>query len=575
MVSVLWVWLSAFLYTGCRLLKWGDHVSLRYDACMRPGYAHKLLNREAFVALRPTLRAQGVTLVHCHGCFDIVHPGHIRHLRFAAEQGDRLIVSVTPDRFVNKGPGRPMFGEQMRAESLAALEFVDWVVIHDQPTATGLLGQTCPEVYVKGAEYSNKHDERFEQEKQIVEASGGRVIFSDDDVVYSSSAIIESLRSSTHDSGVGLGLLALYKSYDLSSNTIAGCFERARGKRVTVLSESILDVYAHCRWPEIAQEHPMLSLFPDREESFDGGGAIIASHLAAMGLEVTLCTPLGADAESKLFRARMSQRGVEVVPIATDQPLPRKIRYLVDQKKVMKIDSSIRVHVAPGTLDGLVDRIRGTACDALVIADFGLGLFANKLASQLIPKVRDRVGMILGDVSGRRAQLGEMNGADVLCPCEVELRQMLDAEHEPLGQLTERALRITGVQALCVTRAAEGLQIERPLLPKVHLPAMCSDPVDVLGCGDALLTAMAACLLGGADHIQAGFAGSLAAAIQGETHGNIPISTAQVVDRARTLSVQLAFEQAMSHTNTEATVSIEPRVNGPATHMALSEYTAP
>lgn len=503
-----------------------------------------MLNRQAFATRRLLMREQGLTLVHCHGCFDIVHPGHIRHLRFAAEQGDRLIVSVTPDRFVNKGPGRPMFNERMRAENLAALELVDWVIIHDESTATGLIQEIQPDVYVKGAEYASNHDPRFEQEQRCVEAAGGVVVFSSDDVVYSSSDIIESLSALRHSNGLGSGLHALSKAHDLSSHAIAKCFEHAKGKRVMVLSESILDVYAHCRWPEIAQEHPMLSLFPDREESFDGGGAIIASHLAAMGLEVTLCTPLGDDAESNQFRSRMVQRGVEVCSLFTDQPMPRKIRYLVEQKKVMKIDSNVRFDIDPECTEQIMDRVNASEFDAMIIADFGLGLFSHKLASRVISGVRARVGMILGDVSGRRAQLGEMNGADVLCPCEVELRQMLEANDEPIGLLAERAMEITRVRTLCLTRAAEGLQIYRQGKPSVHLPALCTDPVDVLGCGDALLTAMAVSLLGDADHIQAGFIGSLAAAIQGETHGNIPITSIQIVERARELGAQLAFDQS-------------------------------
>lgn len=542
---------------------------------MQPGYAHKVIGRQAFLARRASLREQGLTLVHCHGCFDIVHPGHVRHLRFAAEQGDRLVVSVTPDQYVNKGPGRPMFDERLRADNLAALEFVDWVIIHDQPTATELLEQMQPDVYVKGAEYAKNQDPRFERERRSVEGAGGRVVFSSDDVVYSSSAIIESLSAMCHSIGSDHGLLALSKTYDLSTHAIARSLERAKGKRVMVLSESILDVYAHCRWPEIAQEHPMLSLFPDREECFDGGGAIIASHLAAMGLEVTLCTPLGNDAESELFRSRMTQRGVEIFAIETDQTMPRKIRYLVDQKKVMKIDSSVRFDADPGCASQIADRVHESEYDAMIIADFGLGLFANKLASRVIALVRDRVGMILGDVSGRRAQLGEMNGADVLCPCEVELRQMLGAEHESLSTLAERAMQITGVRALCLTRAAEGLQIYRPSQGALHIPALCSDPVDVLGCGDALLTAMTASLLGDADPIQAGFIGSLAAAIQGETHGNIPISSHQIIERARELAAQLAFDHAQSQHAVPALSIVEPvgypsgAVNSP------NECTAP
>ncbi len=528
---------------------------------MRPVYTGKIINLGALVAHREAARAQGQTVVLCHGCFDIVHPGHIRHLRFAAEQGDRLVVTLTADRFVNKGPGRPMFDERLRADNLAALSFVDWVVINDHPTAAELLEAIRPDIYVKGAEYAHNADPRFEQERSCVEATGGRVVFSSDDVVYSSSALIESLRVLRDPAMHSDGFVRLAQTHDLSTAAVARAFESARGKRVMVLSESIIDIYEHCHWPETAQEHPMLSLRPEREERFDGGGAIIASHLAAMGLGVTLCTPVGQDPESQSFAARMRHAGVDIHPLNTDRPIPRKVRYLVDHNKVMKIDSNTRYAFGPECADEIVSHItQSGGYDALVIADFGLGLFANTLASRVISAVRERVGMILGDVSGRRAQLGEMRGADVLCPCEVELRQMLDSEHEPLVLLAQRAMEITGVNTICVTRAGDGLEIFHRNSQPVILPALCVNPVDVLGCGDALLTAMTATLLGGGDHVQAGFIGSLAAAIEGESHGNIAVSSSQVIGRARQLAAQFIHEQVLVEQGLKAIGSIEPRI---------------
>ena len=80
-------------------------------------------------------RTQGVKIIQCHGVFDLLHPGHIRHFQEAKAQGDRLVVTVTPDRFVNKGPGRPAFTEALRLETIAALEVVDYVVLNDSPDA--------------------------------------------------------------------------------------------------------------------------------------------------------------------------------------------------------------------------------------------------------------------------------------------------------------------------------------------------------------------------------------------------------------------------------------------------------
>ncbi len=506
---------------------------------MHPSDHTKLVQIDALPELREGLRARGLTLAHCHGCFDIVHPGHIHHLKFAARQGDRLIVSVTPDRFVNKGPERPMFNERLRAENLAALGFVDYVVINDAPTAESLLGLIQPDRYIKGAEYASNRDPRFIRERDIVEHHGGGVVFSLDDLVYSSSALVESIRNEAQRSEPEASLHSLAREHDLSPDAIGRDLNTARGKRVLVLSECIVDLYAHCQHPEVAQEHPILSLCPDREEQFDGGGAIIARHLTALGLDVTLCTPLGRDTESLALSERLGHQGIRVEPIACETPPPVKLRYLVNNEKIMKIDSGTRYALDASCSDQIIRHVHTEGgYDAMVIADFGLGLFANQLASRVITAVRGHIGMILGDVSGRRARLSEMRGADVLCPCEVELRQMLDADDEPIAQLAARAMEITRVGTLCVTRAAQGLMIfDRD--SGVHaVPALCPDPVDVLGCGDALLTAMCVSFLGGADRVRAGFAGSIAAAIEGESRGNHPVGVAQILERARFLCGQ-------------------------------------
>ncbi len=138
----------------------------------------------------PVVRAaqrDGRTVVLCHGCFDIVHPGHVRHLQHAARLGDCLVVSITGDSMMNKGAGRPLIPQELRAENLAALDCVDWVVVHQAPTAVDLLRALRPDVYVKGREYEVSSDPQFQAEKDVVEGYGGRLVFTSGDVVFSSS----------------------------------------------------------------------------------------------------------------------------------------------------------------------------------------------------------------------------------------------------------------------------------------------------------------------------------------------------------------------------------------------------
>src|SRR5690554_6067465 len=110
-----------------------------------PAIRRKILSRDSLLDLRAEARSDGRTVVQCHGCFDIVHPGHIRHLQQAARLGDILLVSITADAAMRKGDGRPLFPQELRAENLAALDFVDWVHIDRQETALELLEAVQPD----------------------------------------------------------------------------------------------------------------------------------------------------------------------------------------------------------------------------------------------------------------------------------------------------------------------------------------------------------------------------------------------------------------------------------------------
>src|SRR5918993_610806 len=153
----------------------------------------KVCTFDELIALREAAARDGHLVVHCHGCFDIVHPGHIQYLQYARSQGDLLVVSLTADPNVNKGASRPLIPEDLRAASVAALECVDFVYVNPHPTAVELIDALEPDVYVKGREYETNHDPRFLAERDAVTTHGGRVIFSSGEVVYSSTALIENV----------------------------------------------------------------------------------------------------------------------------------------------------------------------------------------------------------------------------------------------------------------------------------------------------------------------------------------------------------------------------------------------
>jgi rfaE bifunctional protein nucleotidyltransferase chain/domain len=138
------------------------------------------------------LTAQGKTIVHCHGCFDLMHPGHIKYFQAAKRLGDILVVTVTPDRYVDKGPGRPVFNETLRAESIAALECVDFVAINQWPTAVETLRLLRPNFYVKGQEFEQLEDKtgKLQQEYAVVKEIGAEIRFTHE-IVFSSTQLLQ------------------------------------------------------------------------------------------------------------------------------------------------------------------------------------------------------------------------------------------------------------------------------------------------------------------------------------------------------------------------------------------------
>src|SRR5215207_11025784 len=274
------------------------------------GPERKVCTLDQLLALRRAAAAEGKTVVHCHGCFDIVHPGHIHHLQFARSLGDLLIVSISADSHVNKGLNRPLIPDDLRASTLAALECVDCVYLNTDSTATDLLEALKPDVYVKGQEYAHNNDPRFLAQRDAVTRHGGRVVFSSGDVVYSSTALIGSMRLA--DAMGGEKVSRFCDRFDLSPLKLQSIVHQFREQRVLVIGDYILDRYHFCDASGVAGEAPMMALRSLEQKDFDGGAGVIAAHLAELGAKPMLVTNLADDETSCQAEMRLRSRAVDV-----------------------------------------------------------------------------------------------------------------------------------------------------------------------------------------------------------------------------------------------------------------------
>lgn len=482
-----------------------------------------------------SLRKSGKTVALCHGCFDILHPGHLRYLAFARGQADKLVVTVTGDSLVGKGPERPFVPLELRMEALAALEMVDFVAASPAPTAVEAIEKLRPDLYVKGKEYETSADPRFIDERNCVERFGGRVIFSSGDVVYSSTHLIRAFRERLRvdDSR----WLSLCRRHGISRGNIEAIFTRMEKLRFVVVGDVILDEYVHCDVLGVASESPVLNLSALSSEHFVGGAGIIASHLARLGCRVELVSVMGGDEGARWIKDRLKDEGITLTAVEdATRPTVRKSRYVVEEQKVMKVDdyrrhpldSAIRDKVIAAGMNAL------DGADGALFADFGYGVLPDPvidaLATAAIAKGVQTSAVTSTSLRGNILRFPKMT---LITPTEREARTSVGDFESGLSVLALNLYRKTGDINVAITLGARGLVYFSPppkgadspdvRLATEYIPALPAVSRDPMGAGDALAATAAAALKAGAPPVIACLIGDAAAAQEIQRFGNVPL----------------------------------------------------
>ncbi len=514
-------------------------------------YLAKIKTKDELSAIVRQDRASGRVVVQCHGCFDILHPGHLRHLSWAKKQGDVLVVSVSADAVVQKGRNRPFVPESLRAEGLAALEVVDYVTVDDGEWAGPILELLRPDVYVKGKEFEDVHDGRFGRERRLVESFGGRVVFSSGDVVYSSTHIIDQHQDQLEP--VEEQVQAYCRRHGMSAARLKSLMDAVEGKRVVVVGETIVDTYVYTEPLGMSAEAPVLVVRPREQETFIGGAAIVAQHLGALGAESQLVSFVGNDAAAERVRKHLAARGVMAELFSEPgRATIVKTRYIADGKKVLNVNTFTDQDLSKEAEAELLARLEavGAEADAVVVTDFGYGVVTQAVIDWAARIHEHRGVPVVGDVqcSTQIGDVRRMKGVTVIAPSEREARLSAWDRTSGVADLGAKLLMDTGNRAVIVTLGARGMMLfdsrgvdaaslsgkhlheVKQELTIEYLPSLCTLPVDPMGAGDALLASVAACLAAGASITEAGFVAMGAAAVAVGNMGNVPVTRDQVVD---------------------------------------------
>ncbi|HPM24414.1 MAG TPA: adenylyltransferase/cytidyltransferase family protein [Phycisphaerae bacterium] len=473
----------------------------------------KVVTLEALLSALRAPRAAGRTVVHCHGCFDIVHPGHIRYLQFARELGDILVVSLTGDAKIAKGPDRPYIPEELRAENVAALEFVDWVVIDPHATACDLLARLRPDIYVKGREYAQATDPRFQRERQIVEGYGGRVAFHSGEVVFSSTRLLESMRDDQQLDEQRLQTLC--QRAGITVDVVRRAIARCAGLRVVVIGDLLREQYVFCD-AGAADDAPVLAAQRLGGAAYWGGAAAVALQLRALGAVPTLIAAVGRDVARPRVSEELGDFGVTCRLLPERPGLIERTTFIADDAKLFKLTDG-----SSAPLDSAAEKraaaVLGeclTGADVLLWCDHGFGMVSpGLLATGMIAACQGRL-FVAGYAAGQRGQLLGLTGAHLLTATERQVREALHDMASGLPAVVSNLLNLTHGQTALVSLRKRGVlgfdaggdrtghaagesSAWRERLRSEFVPTFARHAVDLLGAEEAVLAAAALVLAGG------------------------------------------------------------------------------
>ncbi|WP_319776833.1 PfkB family carbohydrate kinase [Maridesulfovibrio sp.] len=471
------------------------------------------------------LRANGKRIVLCHGVFDLLHIGHIRYFNQAKEHGDVLMVTLTPDHYVDKGPDRPAFTEILRAEALASLGETDYVAINEWPTAEETLRAIRPHVYAKGDEFKDIDNDplgKIGKEADVVREIGAELVFTSD-IVYSSSNLINRyLNRNSEELDEYLKMFRnRYRLDDLLDH-----LERMQDLKVLVIGDTILDEYQIASTLGKSSKDPILALKYQSHELYAGGALAVANHVANFAENVTLLTMLGENERYEDFiREKLDAKINPRFFTRPKGPTTLKRRFIdsYSLSKVMEIyvmdDSPLPEEVEQEICAELGEIIGDY--DLVLTADFGHGLISPAVIELLVQKSPYLAVNTQANAGNRGFNtIGKYPKMDFFSLAEHELRlETRDQINELRPLLIETVTRLKTRVGL-VTQGSRGCSLYNPASEFVRIPSFQSNVVDRVGAGDALfsIAAMSACM--GLHEELVGFLGNIAGSLAVQIMGN-------------------------------------------------------
>ena len=486
----------------------------------------KIIKLDKLVKKITLLKKNKKTVVLCHGVFDLLHIGHIKHLQKAKRLGDILVVTITPDEYVKKGPNRPAFNSDLRMQGIASLKCVDFVSLNRWPSAEKTIKVLKPNIYCKGEDYiDTKKDltNKIAEEIKAVKSVKGKIRYTTEPTYSSSNLLNKFFDIHTNEQNRTTNKIKkLFSIKDIINHI--NSFSKFR---TLVIGESIIDEYNFCSPLGKSGKDPIIMLHDLYQEQYLGGTLAIARHVSEFCEKVSLVTSIGEKGEYKKFISKNLPKNVKPYFVKkSNSPTIVKKKYIdsINKNKVFgtyKINDDMLSKKDEKKFSSLINKLIKKH-DLVILSDYGHGFISERMAKKICTLSK----FIATNVQLNAANIGhhtinKYKNLDCLIINETELRHELRNKTENIENLTKKLCKKFKIKRTIVTRGSKGAIIYEEKKNKFYdSAAFAEKSLDKIGAGDAMMSIMALSLKQEKNSMLSLFLGSIAGAQSVEIMGN-------------------------------------------------------
>ncbi|SEP60495.1 rfaE bifunctional protein, domain II [Lachnospiraceae bacterium NE2001] len=493
----------------------------------------KIVSAEDFSIIRNKLSEDGKVVVMCHGVYDLLHYGHLAHLKEAKGYGDVLVVSVTSEPFVNKGPDRPYFDDRQRTEFLASIEYVDYVMLSNESTAITNIRSVKPDIFVKGQEFQSGKDGitgQIEFEIEEVERLGGTVRYTHGEV-YSSSKLLNNYFGALPDGVPELSQSLLKKYGEDLFGQITEMVDRFADLKVLIVGDIIIDEYIFCQPQGLVSKDTAISTRFQKAEEYLGGTLAVARHAANFTPQVEVLSMMGQDEDlrqriedqmsqnvalhiltDESFVTPIKRRYLKVHPQRKDNEKLFSINYLNEEDNIADIDYE-KFYTA---LNDLLPKF-----DLVLVCDYGHGLIDEKAIDIISEKsVFLSLNCQTNSSNYGKNVITKYKNADAFTIDERELQLAFCNYRESVPVLLKKLTRMLHSKTGWLTVGAKGAICCNSEERMVDVPALTLKVTDTVGAGDAFFALASLAAASGVPEDLATLLSNAAGAIKTHIVGN-------------------------------------------------------